>query len=162
MAQNVKPVPEGTHTLTVHLIVREATKAIDFYQKGLGAKLQHVHNTPGGKVMHAALQIGDSQFALADEFPGMSLPAPQTLGGSPVVMNLYVEDVDALFSQAVAAGATARMPLANQFWGDRYGQITDPFGHTWALATHVENVAPDEMARRADALFAQMSKKAGA
>jgi PhnB protein len=162
MAQNVKPVPEGTHTLTVHLIVREATKAIDFYQKGLGAKLQHVHNTPDGKVMHAALQIGDSQFALADKFPGMSLPAPQTLGGSPVVMNLYVEDVDALFSQAVAAGATARMPLANQFWGDRYGQITDPFGHTWALATHVENVAPDEMARRADALFAQMSKKAGA
>ena len=110
----------------------------------------------------AALQIGDSQFALADEFPGMSLPSAQTLGGSPVVINVYVEDVDALFNQAVAAGAIARMPLANQFWGDRYGQITDPFGHTWALATHVEDVAPDEMARRADTLFAQMSKKAGA
>jgi len=162
MAGNVKPVPEGTHTLTVHLMVREGTKAVEFYQKALGAKLLHVHNTPDGKVMHAALQLGDSQFALADEFPGMSLPAPQTLGGTSVVMNVYVEDVDALFNRAVAAGATARMPLANQFWGDRYGQITDPFGHTWALATHVEDVAPDEMARRADTLFAQMAKKAGA
>ncbi len=162
MSANVKPVPEGTHTLTVHLMVREGTKAVEFYQKALGAKLLHVHNTPDGKVMHASMQIGDSQFALADEFPGMSLPAPQTLGGTSVVMNVYVEDVDALFNQAVAAGATARMPLANQFWGDRYGQITDPFGHTWALATHVEDVVPEEMERRANAMFAQMSKKAGA
>jgi PhnB protein len=162
MSANVKPVPEGTHTLTVHLMVREGTKAVEFYQKALGAKLLHVHNTPDGKVMHASMQIGDSQFALADEFPGMSLPAPQTLGGTSVVMNVYVEDVDALFNQAVAAGATARMPLTNQFWGDRYGQITDPFGHTWALATHVEDVVPEEMARRANAMFAQMSKKAGA
>jgi PhnB protein len=143
-------------------MVREGTKAVEFYQKALGAKLLHVHNTPDGKVMHASMQIGDSQFALADEFPGMSLPAPQTLGGTSVVMNVYVEDVDALFNQAVAAGATARMPLTNQFWGDRYGQITDPFGHTWALATHVEDVVPEEMARRANAMFAQMSKKAGA
>ena len=141
MSGNVNAVPEGTHTLTVHLVVREAPKAIEFYRKALGAQVLHVHNTPDGKVMHAALKIGDSQFALADEFPGMSLPAPQTLGGSPVVMNL---------------------PLADQFWGDRYGQITDPFGHTWALASHVEDVAPEEMARRADTLFPQMSKKAGA
>jgi uncharacterized glyoxalase superfamily protein PhnB len=162
MAGHVKVVPEGMHTLSVHLMVREANKAIDFYQKGLGAQLLHVHNTPDGKVMHASLKIGDSEFALADEFPGMSMPAPQTIGGSPVVINVYVENVDTLFNQAVAAGATVRMPLVNQFWGDRYGQITDPFGHTWALATHVEDVAPDEMARRADALFAQMSKKAGA
>ncbi len=157
MAGNVKPVPEGTHTLTVHLMVREGTKAVEFYQKALGAKLLHVHNTPDGKVMHAALKIGDSQFALADEFPGMSLPAPQTLGGTSVVMNVYVEDVDALFNQAVAAGATARMPLTNQFWGDRYGQITDPFGHIWALATHVDVFVPDVMGRRAIAMFAQMS-----
>ena len=162
MNDNAKPVPVGTHTLTVHLVVREGAKAIEFYQKGLRAKLLHVHNTPDGKVMHAALLVGDSQFMLADEFPGMSLPAPQTIGGSPVVMNYYVDDVDALFDQAVAAGATVRMPLADQFWGDRYGQIVDPFGHIWALGTHIEDVAPDEMARRADALFAQMSKKAQA
>jgi len=162
MAGNVKAVPEGTHSITAHLSVREATKAIEFYQKGFGAQLLNVHKTPDGKVMHATLKVGDSQFMLADEFPGMGTPAAQTLGGSHVVLNLYVEDVDSLFNQAVAAGAKVTMPLANQFWGDRYGQIVDPFGHSWALGSHVEDVAPEEMARRANSIFAEMSKKAGA
>ncbi len=162
MAEKVKAVPEGTHSITAHLSVREGSKAIEFYQKAFGAQLLHKHMTPDGKVMHAALKIGDSQLLLADEFPGMSNPAAQTLGGSPVVLNLYVEDVDTLFNDAVAAGAKVTMPLANQFWGDRYGQIVDPFGHSWALGSHVEDVAPEEMERRANAMFTAMSKKAGA
>ena len=162
MAGNVKAVPEGTHTITAHLSVRDAQKAIDFYQKAFGAQLLHMHKTPDGRVMHASLKIGDSQFMLADEFPGMGTPSPQALGGSPVVLNIYVEDVDGLFKQAVDAGAKVTMPLANQFWGDRYGQIVDPFGHHWALGSHVEDVAPEEMERRANAMFAEMSKKAGA
>ena len=162
MAGKVKAVPEGTHSITAHLVVRDAPKAIEFYQKALGAKLLNVHKTPDGKVMHATLKFGDSQVMLSDEFPGMSNPAAQTLAGSPVVLNFYVEDVDALFNQAVAGGATVKMPLANQFWGDRYGQIVDPFGHSWALGSHVEDVAPEEMERRANAMFAEMGKKAGA
>jgi uncharacterized glyoxalase superfamily protein PhnB len=161
MAGNVKAVPEGTHSITVHLAVREAHKAIEFYQKAFGAQLLHVHNTPDGRVMHATLKFGDSQVMLADEFPGMGTPAPQTLGGSPVVLNYYVEDVDTLFNRVVAAGATVRMPLADQFWGDRYGQVVDPFGHSWALGSHIEDVAPEEMERRANALFADMAKGAG-
>ena len=159
---DVKPVPEGTQTITPHLSVREAAKAIEFYQKAFGAQVLFVHKMPDGKVMHATLLIGDSRLMLADEFPGMGTPAPQTLGGSPVLLNLYVEDVDALFNQAVAAGAKVTMPLANQFWGDRYGQIVDPFGHSWALGSHVEDVAPEEMERRANATFAEMAKKASA
>ena len=162
MAGNVKAVPEGTHTITAHLSVRDAQKAIEFYQKAFGAQLLHMHKTPDGRVMHASLKVGDSQLMLADEFPGMGTPSPQALGGSPVVLNIYVEDVDTLFHQAVAAGANVTLPLANQFWGDRYGQIVDPFGHHWALGSHVEDVAPEELARRANAMFAEMSKKAGA
>jgi PhnB protein len=116
---------------------------------------------PDGKVMHATLKIGDSKLMLADEFPGMGTPAPQTLGGSPVILNIYGENVDALWSNAVAAGAKVTMPLANQFWGDRYGQIVDPFGHSWALGAHVEDVPREEMERRANALFGEMAKKTG-
>jgi len=162
MAGKVKAVPDGTNSITAHLMVREGPKAIEFYQKAFGAQLLGDHRTPDGKVMHATLKVGDSQFMLADEFPGMSNPAAQTLGGSPVVLNLYVEDVDTLFNQAVAAGATVKMPLENQFWGDRYGQIVDPFGHSWALGAHIEDVAPEEMERRANAIFGEMAKKAGA
>jgi PhnB protein len=161
MAGKVKAVPEGTHSITAHLSVKEATKAIDFYQKAFGAQLLNVHKTPDGRVMHATLKFGDSQVMLADEFPGMgaTIASPQTVGGSTVVLNYYVEDVDALFKQAVAAGAKVTMPLANQFWGDRYGQVVDPFGHAWALGSHVEDVAPAEMERRANAMFAEMGKK---
>jgi len=162
MAGTIKAVPDGTHSITAHLVVREATKAIEFYQKAFGAQLLHVHKTPDGRVMHATLQFGDSQVMLADEFPGMSNPAAQTLGGSPVVLNYYSENVDTLFNNAVAAGAQVKMPLANQFWGDRYGVVVDPFGHSWALGAHIEDVAPEELERRATALFAQMEKKAGA
>jgi PhnB protein len=162
MAGKVKAVAEGDHTITAHLSVREASKAIEFYQKAFGAQVLFVHKMPDGKVMHSTLKIGDSKLMLADEFPGMGTPAAQTLGGSPVVLNIYVEDVDALWNSAVAAGAKVTMPLANQFWGDRYGQIVDPFGHSWALGSHVEDVAPEEMERRANAIFAQMGKKASA
>lgn len=162
MAGKVKPVAEGDHTITAHLSVRNGTKAIEFYQKAFGAQVLFVHKLPDGKVMHATLKIGDSKLMLADEFPGMGIRSAETLGGSPVVLNVYVEDVDALFDQAVRAGAKVTMPLANQFWGDRYGQIVDPFGHAWALGSHVENVAPEEMARRAEAVFADMAKKATA
>lgn len=162
MTEKPKAVPEGTHTITPHLSVREAVKAIDFYQRAFGAQLLFVHKMPDGKVMHATLKIGDSRLMLADEFPGMGTPAPQTLGGSPVVLTICVENVDELFNRAVAAGAKATMPLANQFWGDRYGQMVDPFGHSWALFSHVEDVPPQEMERRANTIFAEISKKAGA
>jgi len=162
MAGNVKALREGQHTITAHLIVNGADKAIEFYKKAFGAtETAPSHHTPDGKVMHAELKIGDSTLMLADEFPGMGAKGPQALGGSPVVLNLYMENIDKIFNQAVAAGATVTMPLANQFWGDRYGQLKDPFGHVWALGQHVEDVAPEEMARRATEAFAQMAKKAG-
>ena len=161
MAGEVKAVPEGFHTITAHLSVRGGDKAIEFYKKAFGAQVLGVHHTPDGKVMHGMLKVGDSFLMLADEFPGMGTPAPQTLGGSPVVLNIYVEDVDALWNQAVAAGATVTMPLADQFWGDRYGQVKDPFGHGWALGSRRENVTPEEMERRAKEVFAQMAQGAG-
>jgi PhnB protein len=161
MADKPKAVPEGSHTLTAHLSVREASKAIDFYQKAFGAELRFVHKMPDGKVMHASLKIGDSTLMLADEFPG-GTPSPAALGGSPVVLNILVDDVDALWNQAVAAGCKVTFPLANQFWGDRYGHVVDPFGHTWALLSHVEDVPREEMERRANAIFAEMAKKASA
>lgn len=162
MADKPMVVPEGTHTLTAHLSIRGAAQAIEFYQKAFGAQLLFVHKMPDGKVMHATLKIGDSRLMLADEFPGMGTPSPRALGGSPVVLNVYVENVDTLWNRAVAAGAKVTMPLANQFWGDRYGQIVDPFGHSWALLSHVEDVPREEMERRANVLFAQMAKKASA
>jgi len=154
----VKAVPEGTHTITPHLVVVGAEQALEFYKKAFGAQVAGVHKTPDGKVMHAEFKIGDSKLMLNDEFPGMGSLSPKTLGGSPVVLNLYLDDIDKIFNQAVSAGATVTMPLANQFWGDRYGQIKDPFGHIWALGQHVEDVAPEEMERRAREAFAQMAK----
>lgn len=160
-----RPIPEGHHTITPHLVVRDAAKAIDFYKKAFGAREMNRMTMPDGKIMHAELKIGDSMLYLADEFPGAGVSAPQSLGGPAVVFNLYVEDVDKLWGKAVAAGSTVRMPLDDQFWGDRYGQIVDPFGHSWGLATHKEDVAPAEMERRAReamAKFAQGKKSASA
>ncbi|MGH9432420.1 MAG: VOC family protein [Terriglobia bacterium] len=157
----MRAIPEGQHTITPHLVVRDAKKAIEFYQKAFGAEVKGVHHTPDGRVAHADLKIGDSTVFMADEFP-MGPKAPQTLGGSPVVLNLYVEDVDKLFNQAVAAGAKVTMPLADQFWGDRYGQLTDPFGHSWALGKHIEDVAPEELERRSREAFAKMAQGHGA
>ena len=149
-------------TIIAHLIVNDGPKAVDFYKKAFGAEILGVQKTPDGKVMHAELSVGGARLMLADEFPGMGSGSAKTLGGSPVVLNLYVqEDVDGLFNQAVGAGGTVVMPLANQFWGDRYGQIKDPFGHLWALGQHVEDVAPEEMERRAREAFAQMAKPGG-
>jgi PhnB protein len=149
-------------TIIAHLIVNDAPKALEFYKKAFGAEILGVHKTPDGKVMHAELSVGGARLMLADEFPGMGSGSAKTLGGSPVMLNLYVqEDVDDLFNQAVGAGGTVVMPLANQFWGDRYGQLRDPFGHTWALGQHVEDVAPEEMERRAREAFAQMAKSGG-
>lgn len=161
MAGQVKGVPDGTHSITAHLIVNNGAEAVAFYKNAFSAEVLGVHYTPDGKVMHAELKVGDSRLMLADEFPGFGCGSPKTLGGSPVVLNLYSDNVDHLFDQAVRAGAVVTMPLANQFWGDRCGQLTDPFGHRWALGQHVEDVTPEEMERRAKEAFAQMpsSKK---
>jgi PhnB protein len=148
-------------TIIAHLVLNDAPKALDFYKKAFGAEILGVHKTPDGKVMHAELSIGGARLMLADEFPGFGSGSAKTLGGSPVVLNLYVqEDVDSLFNQAVAAGATVLMPLANQFWGDRYGQLQDPFFHRWALGQHVEDVTPEEMERRAKEAFSNMAAPA--
>ena len=161
MAGKVKAVPMGMHTITPHLVVQGAAKAIEFYQKAFGAEIKGVHDLPDGKVMHAELRFGDSTVMLADEFPRMgTCTSPKTLGGTSFNLFLYSENVDQLFAQAVAAGATVLMPLANQFWGDRYGQLQDPFGHVWALSQHVEDVSPDEMERRAREAFAKMAQSA--
>jgi PhnB protein len=157
MPEKVKAIPEGVNTITPHLSVREAAKAIEFYQRAFGAQLTFLLNAPDGKVMHATMKLGDSRFQLADESSGAGTPASPTLGRSPVVLNICVESVDELWNRAVAAGAKVTMPLANQFWGARYGQVLDPFGFTWALFSHVEDVSPEELKRRADAAFAKMA-----
>jgi PhnB protein len=145
-------------TIIAHLVMDDASKALEFYKNAFDADIKGVHKTPDGKVMHAELSIGGARLMLADVFPQSGVASPKTLGGTPVVLNLYVEkDVDSLFNQAVKAGAKVEMPLANQFWGDRYGQITDPFGQRWALGQHVEDVAPEEMERRAKEAFAQFA-----
>ena len=162
MAEKAKAVPEGVNTITAHLSVLGAAQAIEFYQRAFGAQLVFLLKMPDGKVMHATMKLGDSRFQLRDELPGMSTPTPQRLGGSPIVLNIYVENVDELWARAVAAGAKVTMPLANQFWGARYGQVLDPFGFTWALFSHVEDVSPEELNRRSDAFAKGMEKQAGA
>lgn len=162
MAATVKAIPDGFHTLTPYLVVKDAPKAIEFYKQAFGAEALGMHYAPGGKVMNASLRIGDSHLMLCDEFPSMGAPSPQTLGGSGVTIHIYVENVDALYNQAVAAGASATMPLMDAFWGDRYGQLTDPFGHRWSLATHIEDLSPQEIEQRGAAAMAQMAKRQGA
>ena len=162
MPARPKPVPDGVNTITARLSVRGAAKAIEFYQQAFGAQLTFMLKTPDGKVMHATMELGDSRFQLGDELPGMKAPSPQKLGGSPIVLHICVENVDELWNRAVAAGAKVTMPLADQFWGARYGQVLDPFGFTWSLFSHVEDVSPEELNRRADAFAKGMGKKAGA
>jgi len=154
MAGNKSRVPEGHHTITPHLVVKGATQAIDFYKKAFGAKELHRHAGPdGSSIMHAALQIGDSRLFLNDEFPGMGVTSPLAMGGTPVTIHLYVEDVDAVFGQAVQAGAQVVMPLADQFWGDRYGMVIDPFGHRWSIASQVQELTPEQLRKAAAAAF---------
>jgi PhnB protein len=154
----VKPIPDGYHTVTPYLIVNGAAAAIDFYKKVFGAKELMRMPGPGGKVGHAELQIGDSRIMLADEHPDMGAKAPGSFGGSPVGLMLYVEDVDVRFKRAIDAGAKVKKPLADQFYGDRSGTVTDPFGHQWTIATHKEDVSPEEMDRR---MKAMMKKQGG-
>lgn len=148
MSKAAKPVPEGCRTVTPYLIIRDAAKAIEFYKKAFGAVERFRMPMPDGKLAHAEIQIGDSVVMIADENPQWGVQSPQALNGSPVSIFLYVPDVDATFKQAIAAGATEVMPVADMFWGDRYGKVVDPFGHKWDLATHVEDVAPEEMEER--------------
>ena len=148
-----KPIPDGYHTATPYLIIKDAASAIEFYKKAFGATELMRMADPSGKVMHAEIKIGDSPIMIADEFPEMGARSPQSLGGSPVNIYLYVEDVDALFSQAMAAGAKVLMPVKDQFYGDRSGGVTDPFGHVWYIATHKEDLTPDEIRQRAPAAF---------
>jgi PhnB protein len=154
MAGKASPIPEGFHTITPHLICKNAGQAIEFYKKAFGAEeIMRMPGPDGKTVMHAEIKIGDSHLMIADEFPDYGCVGPQTLKGSPVTVHLYVKDADAVYNQAVKAGATASMPLQNMFWGDRYGKLTDPFGHHWSVATHVVDVSPDECAKRAAAAF---------
>lgn len=153
---SVSPVPEGFHTLTPHLTVAGALEAIGFYERAFGAELVDKAMMPDGRmVANALLRVGDSVLMLNDEFPGQGCADAKALGGSPVVLHLYVEDVDAAFERATAAGCTVTMPLENVFWGDRYGVVEDPYGHRWSLATHVEDVPPGDMGRRMAEAFAQ-------
>jgi PhnB protein len=152
-----QPIPEGYHTVTPYLAVDDATEAIEYYTKAFGAKERVRMETPDGKVGHAELEIGDSLVMLSDPFPQASTKPPNELGGTSVSVFLYVEDVDAVVKQAVDAGATVTMEVADQFWGDRFGSVKDPFGHLWSIATHVEDVPPEEMAERAKAAMAAMS-----
>jgi len=155
--KSVRAVPAGYHTLTPHLTVRGADRAIEFYKRAFGAKeLERMPGPDGQSIMHAELKIGDSIVFLADEFPDMGSRAPESLGGTTGTLHVYVKDVDAAFARAVAAGAQVRMPLADMFWGDRYAKVADPFGHEWGLGTHKEDLTPKEIAKRAEAFFSQM------
>ena len=152
---NVKPIPDGYPRVTPYLHVDGASAAIDFYTKVFGATERMRMPSPGGKVGHAELEIGDSLIMLADEFPEMGVLGPKTIGGTPVTIGLYVEDVDDVFERAIAEGAISVRGVENQFYGDRAGQLEDPFGHRWSVATHVEDVPPDEMAQRAAEAMSQ-------
>lgn len=151
MTKGVKPIPDGYHAVTPYLIVKGAASAIDFYKKALGAREMLRMPAPADRIGHAELRFGDSVVMLADEFPEMGARSPQSLGGSPVSIYLYVEDVDTVFGRAIAAGATLVKPVQDQFYGDRTGSFTDPFGHSWHIATHTEDLSPDELKKRAAA-----------
>lgn len=159
MPGKVNPIPANYHTATPYLVVQDGAKALDYYEQAFGATNPVRMDGPDGKVMHAEFKIGDSMVMLTSEMgPNKS---PKSLGGSPVSIFLYVEDVDSTFNKAVSAGATPDMPPQDMFWGDRFGKLTDPFGHQWCVATHIEDVAPEEMGKRAQEAMAQMAQSAG-
>jgi PhnB protein len=159
MAVSAKPIPEGFHSVTPALVVKDAAKAIDFYKKALGAQELMRMPGPDGKIMHAELKIGNSVIFLSDENPQMNVKSPQSLGGSTCTLNVYVPNVDDVFKQAIAAGGKESMPVADQFWGDRYGTLTDPFGYSWGIGTHKEDLSPKEMGERAQQFFASMPQR---
>ncbi len=154
---NVKPIPEGYHSVTPYLVIKGAAEALEFYKTAFGAtelfRMEHE-----GKIGHAEIKIGDSPIMLADEHPGEGHVSPTTLGGSPVGIMIYVDDVDRIYNQAIAAGGKELKPLQDQFYGDRSGSLTDPFGHVWTVATHTEDVTPEEIEKR----LAAMAKGSGA
>jgi PhnB protein len=152
-----QPIPEGYNIVSPYLAVEDAARAMEYYAKAFGAKELSRMEAPGGKIGHAEMQLGGSRIMLSDPFPQASTRPPKELGGTSASMFMYVEDVDAVVKRAVDAGATITMEVADQFWGDRFGTITDPFGHVWSIATHVEDVPPDEMAQRAKTAMAGMS-----
>ncbi len=154
MTTKTKPVPDGYHTVTPYLVMTNAGKAIEFYKEAFGATENMRLATPDGKVMHAEIKIGDSPLMMCDECPESNALSPQTIGGTAVSIVLYVEDADAVVNRAVAAGAKLLMPVADQFWGDRCGTVSDPFGHKWTVATHKEDLTPEEIGKRAKELFA--------
>jgi PhnB protein len=153
--KKVSAVPAGFSTVTPYLVCRNASGAIDFYKKAFGARERYRMLMPDGKIAHAEITIGKSIVMLGDESPQMGASAPETVGGTPVHVFLYLPDVDKTFAQAVAAGAKPEMPPMDMFWGDRYGKLSDPFGHRWSMATHIEDVSPKEMERRGKEAMAQ-------
>jgi len=160
MPEQVKAVPPGFHTLTPHLTVRNAEQALEFYKNAFGAEVLHVAHMPDGKVMHAALRIGDSMVMLNDEFPDHGALSPLSTGGTSVTIHIYTDNVDTAFNRAVSAGAQVKMPLADQFWGDRYGVVADPFGHKWSLGAHIKDMSAEEMQREMARAMAAMKKTA--
>ncbi len=157
-----KPIPLGYHRLTPYLIVRGVLKAIECYERAFGAQRIKVHFMPDGQsVMHAEIQLGDSRLFLTEENEQWGSKSPLTLGGCASSLHLFVEDVDADFARAVEAGCTVKMPVGDMFWGDRFGQVTDPFGHQWSLASRLEDLTDEEQARRGEAFFAQMQPPQG-
>jgi PhnB protein len=153
MTDTVKAIPEGIHTITPHIVVRGAKRAAEWYKRALGAEERGRIPVPGGKFMQIALWFGDSAVMLADEFSEAGVLSPESIGGNPVVLHLSTEDVKALWQRALDAGAEVVQPLGEQFWGDLYGQIRDPFGYRWGLAQHVRDVPPEEVARIAGTIF---------
>jgi PhnB protein len=156
----VKPVPDGYHTLTPFLTVRDAARAIEFYKKAFGAEERGAAKSPDGKIMHAELKIGDSIIMLSDEFPEFGALSPQSSGGAGMGLHIYLDGVDAAFDRAVKAGAQVEMPVSDQFWGDRYGKLKDPFGHKWSIATHIKDMSADEMKKSMDEAMSKMPKTA--
>jgi len=155
----VKPVPEGYHTLTPFLTVRDAARAIEFYKQAFGAQERGVAKDPNGKVMHAELKIGDSIIMLSDEYPEFGSLSPQSIGGSGMGLHIYLDGVDAAFDRALKAGAEVEMPVMDQFWGDRYGKLKDPFGHKWSIGTHIKDLSQDEMKEGMDEALAKAEQK---
>ena len=159
MSESVKIIPEGYHSVNPYLVVRNADRAIEFYKKAFGAEERSRMHGPDGKaIMHAELKIGDSVFMLTEESPDMKALSPESIGGSPVSLYVYVKDVDSIFNQAVSEGATILHPVNDQFYGDRSGYLKDPFGHLWSIATHKKDLSPDELRKAGQAFFEQMSK----
>jgi PhnB protein len=154
----VKPIPEGYHTATPYLIVNGAAKALEFYKQAFGATELLRMEMPGGKIGHAEIKIGDSIIMLADEHPEVDARGPRSIGGTPVSLMLYVESVDTVFNRAVAAGAKTKEPVQDRFYGDRSGKLEDPFGHVWMIATHKEDLTPEEVGKRAEAWMKTQGK----